>query len=257
MIAIVALLAFFFAVVAHGEMKIVLWNSGTCPYAQRAWIALEEKGVPFEHKIINLQDKPAAFLDKYAAAVSGDRSIRPKVPLLEYGDTLVVESADVIKLIGVSIDDDSMYPVSNQENLDRVDRFLSVFESVIQSYYQYLTAHTESQAEAGKRAFCESLFNLEEQIEGPFCLGKTFSVAECYAAPWVHRFVVTIPYFRGAHMPELIRPGSKVAAWIDAVLCRPSVQATSCPEDYLLKSTRSYFVKYVTPGAPGCDEEIK
>lgn len=251
------LLAFLHFVVAiRGEMKIVLWNSGTCPYAQRAWIALTETGAPFEHKIIDLQNKPADFLDRYAAAVRGDTSARARVPLLEYGDCLVVESEDVIKFIGKTIGpNDSMYPTSDLDARSRVDRFLPAFENAIRGYNQYLTAESESQAEAGKRTFCESLLNLENEIEGPFCLGETFSVAECYAAPWVHRFAITIPFFRGVEMNSMIRCDSKVAAWMDAVLRRPSVQATSCSKDDLVKSTRRFFVKYVTPGAPGDMEE--
>lgn len=248
-------IAVLLAATARGEgmkTQIVLWNSGTCPYAQRAWIALAEKGVSFEHKIVDLKNKPAVFLEKYAAAVHGDTSIRAKVPLLEYGDTLVVESLDVIKFIGKTIgEDDTMYPVTDSDALNQVDRFISAFDDVMQSYYQCLAAQSEPDANAGQRTLCESLYNLESRIKGPFCLGEMFSVAECYAAPWVHRISVTMPYFRGVPMNALIRPDSKVAAWMDAVLCRPSVKATSGPEGDLLQSTKNYFVKYVTPGAPG------
>merc|ERR1711939_1275348 len=31
----------------------------------------------------------------------------------------------------------------------------------------------------------------------PFLLGDDFSFAECICAPWVQRFFVTLPYFRG------------------------------------------------------------
>ena len=230
--------------------RIVLWNSGTCPYAQRAWIALKEKGVPFEHKIIDLSHKPDEFLAKYAAAVGGDTTVRAKVPLLECGDdTLVVESEDVIKFIGAAIEpDDSMYPVDYIELRARIDRFLPAFEDVIQGYYKYLTASSKDEEEMGKLAFCKALKNLETEIEGPFCLGESFSVAECYAAPWVHRFDVVVPYFRGAQLQDLIVTDSKVAQWMQAVLQRPSVQSTNVPSSSLLQSTRNHFVKYVTPG---------
>jgi glutathione S-transferase len=55
-----------------------LWNSGTCPYAQRVWIALLEKHVPFEHKLVDLQDKPADFTAVYNS-VSPDPTARAKV----------------------------------------------------------------------------------------------------------------------------------------------------------------------------------
>ena len=50
--------------------KVVLWTSGTCPYAQRAWIALLEKGVNFEHRRVDLANKEATpdFLEAYRMA---------------------------------------------------------------------------------------------------------------------------------------------------------------------------------------------
>jgi hypothetical protein len=42
----------------------------------------------------------------------------------------------------------------------------------------------------------------------------------------------------------------KVTAWIDAVLNRPSVQATNGPDEKLLSATKGYFIKYVTPNSP-------
>lgn len=181
----------------------------------------------------------------------GNTTLRALVPLLEFGDdTLIVESEDVIKFIGASIEpDDSMYPVNDTEARARIDRFISVFENVIQAYYKYLTASSQDEAESGKRALCDALENLETEIEGPFCLGKTFSVAECYSAPWVHRFDVAVPYFRGVRIPDLMGTDCKVAQWMQAVLQRPSVQ-TNVPDSSLLQSTRNHFVKYVTPGAP-------
>ena len=94
--------------------KIVLWNSGVWPFAQRPWIALLEKGVQFEHKIIDLNNKPDEFIDLYQRASGGSR--RGLVPLLELGDNLVIESDVVAKYVaqhieGVDGKGDGMYPL--------------------------------------------------------------------------------------------------------------------------------------------------
>jgi len=213
-----------------------------------------EKKVDFEHKLIDLSNKPPEFLQKYAKAVGGDTSIRAKVPLLEYGDELVVESDVVTKFVAHIGDDDCMYPVHDEELRECVDRFIKSFEAVKEGYYKYLSATSEEEVETGKQAFCESLAKLDAELKGPFCLGETFSVAECIAAPWVHRFMVTIPYFRGVSM-QALDPPEKVAKWMDAVLERPSVKSTNGPEDYLLKSTKNFFVKCISPGAPAAKDQ--
>lgn len=40
-----------------------------CPFAQRAWLALEELGVPYDHKLADPQNKPKEFTDLYASIV--------------------------------------------------------------------------------------------------------------------------------------------------------------------------------------------
>jgi glutathione S-transferase len=264
----------------NNNKRIVLWNSGTCPYAQRAWIALLEKQVDFEHRLVDLQNKPADFVSKYAAAIGTTdvSSVRAKVPLLEYGDeTLVVESEDVIKFIGQTMGtNDDMYPSSaNDTRRARIESFIKAFERTIQGYYKFMTATNEDEANEGKLEFCTALHALAPHIETPpFCLGETFSVAECYAAPFLHRYQATVPYFRGVSMSGVMlllqakdedKAGKhnnnndnsidKVTAWMNAVCNRPSVLATNAPSDHLLKTTRGYFIKYVSPKSPAALEE--
>jgi glutathione S-transferase len=214
--------------------------------------------------------------------------VRAKVPLLEHhhgendNDTiLVVESEDVTKYIGQYLGtNDEMYPKDKDSNRRvRIESFIQAFEKTIQGYYQFMTATNPEQVDAGKLAFCHALHALAPllmipgETTGPFCLGETFSVAECYAAPWVHRYRITVPFFRGVTMREVLlqlaksKSGdggiddrvdkdtidsveNKVTAWMDAVWNRPSVQATNGPDDKLLSATRDYFVKYVTPNSP-------
>ena len=238
--------------VASPIEKTILWNSGSWPYAQRAWITLLEKEVDFEHKIIDLSNKPPAFLDKYALAV-GNTETRAKVPLLEYEGKIVVESDVVCKFVAQEIgSDDSMYPKNDEEARGRVDQFLKAFETANQGYYSFLSASNEDEVVKGRDAFCQSLQGLNDALgDGrPFLLGDTFSIAESMTAPWVHRFQVAIPYFRGVELEDLDVP-ENISRWMKAVFDRPSVQSTSCSNEKLLKSTAGYFVNYITPGAPG------
>mmetsp|Transcript_26595 Transcript_26595/g.37455 ORF Transcript_26595/g.37455 Transcript_26595/m.37455 type:complete len:151 (+) Transcript_26595:389-841(+) len=148
-----------------------------------------------------------------------------------------------------------MYPAQDAESRLRIDNFLKCWDSVVDSYYTYLCASSESSAKSGQEEFSESLVKLEEQLsgDGHFCLGKTFSIAECIAAPWVQRFFVTLPYFRGVDFSQDVLPArcKKVARWMSAVRERPSVIASACPEDEMLEAAKKYYVSFVSPGAPG------
>jgi len=70
---------------------VQFFTNKMCPFAQKAWITLEEKQVPFELVEIGLYGaggKPDWFM-----------KMNPKglVPVLKHGDTVVTESNDIIK----------------------------------------------------------------------------------------------------------------------------------------------------------------
>jgi len=235
--------------------------------------------VPFEHNIIDLSDKPQQLIDKYAEAIGKPgKWVSAKVPLLEYDNALVIESEDVTKYVARYVhvpvadkrssllqNDDEMYPLNDVEITQRVDHFLDVWYLVVESYYNYLCASSELNANSEREAFCGSLKALEKELsmcgpagqehhqQGDFCLGNTFSIAECIAAPWVQRFFVTLPYFRGVDFFQQVLPAEcvNVSRWMNAVRQRPSVKASSCPEEEMLAAARKYYVSYVSPGAPG------
>lgn len=205
-------------------------------------------------------------MDKYDRATNGSGA-RAKVPLLEHGSKLVVESADVVKYVAQNVpgkyqDGDQMYPMKNEASRRKIDDFLEAWDRVVETYYQYLRAANEHEVQSTEPKFVASLEELDRKIEqfetpGPFLLGSDlFSAAECIAAPWVQRLYTTLPYFRGLEIQDLVPAKcQRVLQWLEAVKERKSVIATSCPQENLISATKRYFVVYVTPGSPASKEE--
>lgn len=52
-----------------------------CPYAQRAWITLVEKNLNFEHRIVDLGNKPKHFKELYAS-IHPDPTAPAKVTII-------------------------------------------------------------------------------------------------------------------------------------------------------------------------------
>lgn len=63
-----------------------------CPFAQRVWLALLEKGLPFQKMRINLKDKSQEFTKIYSKAYGRDPSSNGKVPVLIHGERILTES---------------------------------------------------------------------------------------------------------------------------------------------------------------------
>lgn len=64
--------------------SITLYSSKVCPWAARTWIALEQAGIPYQLKEVDLRNKPDWFLKVSATG---------KVPTLAVGDDVLVESS--------------------------------------------------------------------------------------------------------------------------------------------------------------------
>jgi glutathione S-transferase len=208
----------------------------------------------FEHRLIDLSDKPDDFLEKYRLA-AGSPVASGMVPLLEHQEQLVIESDVVAKYVAQNVgENDGMYPATtNPEACQTIDQFLSTWYPIVDKYYDLLCAGSVQSAKKRQEIFADSLSVLESQLlDDGFLLGDTFSLAECICAPWVQRFFVTLPYFRGIDFQEqILSPYPNVARWMAAVSSRPSVLESKCDEEEMLNAARRYYVSFVSPDAPG------
>jgi glutathione S-transferase len=207
----------------------------------------------FEHRLIDLSDKPDDFLEKYRLA-AGSPVASGMVPLLEHQEQLVIESDIVAKYVAQNVgENDDMYPATtNPKACQTIDQFLSTWYPIVDKYYHLLGARSVKSAKKSQEIFADSLSVLEPQLGDQFLLGDTFSLAECICAPWVQRFFVTLPYFRGVDFQEqILSPYPNVARWMATVSSRPSVLESKCDEEEMLNAARRYYVSFVSPGAPG------
>jgi len=133
-----------------------LFNSGICPFAQRPWIALLETQTSFEHALIDLRDKPEAFL---ALSPTG------KVPLLEPDDGNVIsESVEIARHIAhtYKADEVDLLPASRAPEIESFVKLWT--ESVEPAYYAVLGAESEDEARFGCVGLMESLQAVEDRL---------------------------------------------------------------------------------------------
>ncbi|XP_048571463.1 protein IN2-1 homolog B-like isoform X1 [Triticum urartu] len=157
-----------------------LYMAYVCPYAQRAWIARNCKGL--QHKIllvpIDLADRPAWL-----------RKIYPKnqVPCLEHNNKMIGESLDLIKYIDSNFEGPKLSP-DDPEKQGLAEELLAYSDTFNQAMMSALTAKGAVTADA-EAALDKIETSLSKFDDGPFFLGQ-FSLVDIAYAPFVDGFQV-------------------------------------------------------------------
>lgn len=121
--------------------------------------------------------------------------------------------------------------------------FAHLFSSAL-SYVPILRAEAGSDEEAAAivalregMAAIDGYLVAHGEAGGPFLLGA-WSVAETATAPFAQRFVSVLPGLRPRLDPRAMMRDdglTRLAAWVDAVVARPSAVATVPPESELVE----------------------
>jgi glutathione S-transferase len=187
-----------------------------CPYVQRAVIALNEKGIPFERLDIDLADKPDWFVKL---------SPLGKVPVLlvqtGQGEVALFESNVICEYIEETQGGAALHP---QDALTRAQhRAWMEFGSTILSELWGLETTTDSNVFESKRQSVAAKFARVEQAlgAGPFFAGAQFSLVDAVFAPIFRYFDV----FDRVIDLSIFADTPKVRAWRQQLAARPSVRS--------------------------------
>lgn len=192
------------------RMTTTLITNKMCPFAQKAWIALEEKkaadGVAFELEEIGLYGsggKPAWFL-----------KMNPKglVPVLKHNERVVVESDDILKYV-----DEAMGTPGglSQGQGASVETWFEILARLRASGKERVLGYGSASS------LQAALLEVEGAIQGPYLKGEHFSLADIAAAPFFQR-MMTEQDKLGLH--KELHP--KIFAWWALVRERPSFART-------------------------------
>jgi glutathione S-transferase len=222
--------------------ELVFFNTFFCPYAQMAWIALNEKGVA---------DK-TEFIEGLTIR-GGDYEVHPRlralgrsgVPTLYHpaSGTVVDGSTHCVAFIDKHYGTPHQLLPENKELREKAQNCETLLHSLFtfQFYSMLLRQEPEEQEEAKKKLVL-AVEQLVEDYQGPFYLGEQFSCADIALAPYFDRMVV-LEHYRDFAVPPQRCP--QWHRWSSAVLERPSVAATRQDRDRLIEAYRRYAKCYV------------
>ncbi|KAF8993023.1 glutathione-S-transferase [Cyathus striatus] len=209
-------------VAAHQEPQDLVFYAGWfCPYVQRSWITLEERGIPYQYKEVNPYKKEPHFL-----------AINPKglVPAVEYGGKAIYESLIICEFL------EDAYPEYKPHLLPEqpIDKAIAriwldfISKSFIPPNQRLIQAQEKEKQDAARSQVYDALRTFSEKIKGPYFFGEEFSLVDVAIAPWVVRDYITTEH-RGFKREEV---GEKWVKYAAAIEKRDSIIKTSSLKEH-------------------------
>lgn len=190
--------------------KLQLISHALCPYVQRAAIAMMEKGIEFERRVVDLANKPEWFL-----------AISPlgKTPVLIARGTAIFESAVILEYL----EDVGPHPLHPADPLQRAEHrsWIEFGSAILNDIAGFYNAR-DAQASETKRQALKVKFTLVENRlgEGPFFDGAPFSLVDAVFGPVFRYFDV----FDQVADFGILEGLEKCRAWRRALAARESVR---------------------------------
>jgi glutathione S-transferase len=215
------------------DTKLSFVSSWECPFAQRVWIGLLEKNLEFDKHEINLRDEEGQYAPHQREGWVMRLNPGGKVPILclRHGDTIhsAYESTVCNELLEDLQPAPALWPDSGRPEdgwlKARGRMIITTFDSsFLPSYYGMLLRQTEEAQQECRQRLAGVLEWLDSQAdpEGPFFLGKQFTLVDAALAPFFLRLPV-LKHYRGFELPQ---DCVKLRDWGDTIKQHKSVAAT-------------------------------
>jgi glutathione S-transferase len=196
--------------------KYLLVSFKTCPWVQRAAIVLREKGVAFEFRHIEPDNRPDWFL-----AISPHK----KVPVLRIDDTIsLFESNAICEYL-----DETIAP--RLHPADPVQRAINrAWTDYVPTFAEGVTASAYADNEAEYNKAVAKIPVAFERLEGalakrgnsgPFFNGPNYSLVDAAYAPFLQRYYYLDRVKKLGHIEKF----PLLKAWAEALIARPSTHS--------------------------------
>ncbi|KAF8993022.1 glutathione-S-transferase [Cyathus striatus] len=218
-------------VAAHQDTQELVFYAGWfCPYVQRSWITLEEKGIPYQYKEVNPYKKEPHFL-----------AINPKglVPAVEYGGKAIYESLIICEFLEDAYPEYKPHLLPDQAIDKAIARIWVDFvgKSVIPPIQRLIPTKEKENQDAERTLLYNALKAFSDQIKGPYFFGEKFSIVDVAISPWIVRDYILVEH-RGCKREDVGEKWVKYAAEIEK---RDSVVKTSSLKEHLTKIYSQHF----------------
>ena len=214
-----------------------------CPYCERVWFALEEKGIPYEVEFIDLSNKPQWYTEMVPTTL---------VPAAKIHGQLIYESKAILLALEESFDH-PLLPVDPDQKAKALQQLEDWEDSGLVGIGSKFIRHQTTDAAELRQMLTQMEFWLDQlegslsHAPGPYFLAE-FSLLDIYHSPHLDRLAANLPIYRNYILKSNPRY-PRLTAWFAAMAERPAYQQSrSDSTTNALLMRRRYGVKPV--GSP-------
>jgi len=229
------------------DTEMDLYCAWFCPYAQRAWIALEYKGIRYRYIECALYDgSPSSKRDlsvtEKDASTPGFIACSPRglVPAVEHGEVRLNDSLPVIEYIEEAFPDRPALLPRQPAERARIRMGISLWnEVVVRRFYSMLMSPPEKW-ELEKEGYLQGLETVVPlfSTECRFFSTHGFSLFECACLPWFQRSLSVLKRYRGLVIDE--GRFLRLFQWYSAALATDAFSTTIADERALVENYIGY-----------------
>lgn len=206
-----------------------LYMSYVCPYAQRAWITRNYKGLQEKIKLVpmNMADKPGWYKEVYP---------NNQVPSLEHNKRVIGESLDLIKYIDSNFDGPKLTITDDPERQRFAEELLGYSDAFNRALLDALRSEgpMTTEAVAALDKIDSALLKFDD---GPFFLGQLNLVDIAYA-PFIEGFQI---FFAGIKNCDITQGRVHIQKFIEEMNRIDAYTQTKQDPQVLLALTKKKF----------------
>eukprot|EP00850_Spirogloea_muscicola_P012342 SM000079S22460 [mRNA] locus=s79:289865:291848:+ [translate_table: standard] len=203
---------------------------GDCPFSQRIYLDLEEKGLPYKATFIEEGDnKPQWFMDHNPQGL---------MPLLRDGDQWIQDSEKIYQHLEKS------YP---EPSLKTPEQYKNVGENVFPTFTNWLKAKDASSP--AKDEYIKEIQALNDHLQknmrirlpilrGPFIGGEKATDSDFALAPKLRHARVALKHYYNFEIPSKY---SAVHNFIQQIEGRLSFKKTDVPDEMIIQGWKTKF----------------
>lgn len=160
-------------------MKLTLVSHALCPYVQRAAIAMMEKSIAFERRVVDLAYKPCWFLQIWPLS---------KTPVLVVGETAIFESAVILEYL----EETGPKPLHPADALRRAEHrsWIEFGSAILNDIAGFYNAKDAAAFEVKRLALEAKFAQIEDRLAGGPFFDGAFTLVDAVFGPVFRYFDV-------------------------------------------------------------------